>query len=220
MCGITGFWDRGSASSEQSRARLRAMTDTLRYRGPDDAGDFLEDDAGLALGSRRLAIVDLSMHGHQPIASPDGRYVLAFNGEIYNFKDLRRELERTGIRFRGTSDTEVVVAGVQHWGLHQTLLRCNGMFALALWDRRERRLQLARDRFGEKPMYYGWAGTTFLFGSELKALRAHPAFDGEIERDVVALYFRHNCIPAPYSIYRTIAKLPPASVVTLEAATV
>jgi asparagine synthase (glutamine-hydrolysing) len=219
MCGIAGFWDRGPARSEQSRARLLAMTDTLRHRGPDDAGDFLEEDVGLALGSRRLAIVDLSMHGHQPMASPDGRYVLAFNGEIYNFKDLRHELERSGLRFRGTSDTEVVVAGAQHWGLHETLLRCNGMFALALWDRRERRLQLARDRFGEKPLYYGWAGTTLLFGSELKALRAHPAFDGEIDRDAVALYFRHNCIPAPYSIYRTIAKLPPASVVTIEAAT-
>jgi len=218
MCGIAGFWDYEPARTEQSRARLVAMTDTLRHRGPDDAGVFLEEGTCLALGSRRLAVVDLSAHGHQPMASPDGRYVLAFNGEIYNFGDLRRELEAAGMRFRGSGDTEVVVAGAQHWGLLETLRRCNGMFGLALWDRRERRLELARDRFGEKPLYYGWAGTAFLFGSELKALRAHPGFDGEIDRGALALYFRHNCIPAPYSIYTTFAKLPPASIVTIDAA--
>jgi len=195
------------------------MTDTLRHRGPDDGGVFLEEGTSLALGSRRLAVVDLSEHGHQPMASPDGRYVLAFNGEIYNFRDLRRELEAAGIGFRGSGDTEVVVAAAQHWGLVETLRRCNGMFGLALWDRRERTLQLARDRFGEKPLYFGWAGTALLFGSELKALRAHPAFDGAIDRDALALYFRHNCIPAPYSIYTTFAKLPPASIVTFDAST-
>ena len=219
MCGIAGFWDRGPVPADQARTRIVAMTETLRHRGPDDAGDFLEESAGLALGARRLAIVDLSVHGHQPMASPDERFVVAFNGEIYNFRDLRRELEGSGMRFRGSSDTEVLVAAVQHWGLHDALVRCNGMFALALWDRHERRLQLARDRFGEKPLYYGWAGGAFLFGSELKALRAHPAFEGEIDRDVLALYFRHNCVPAPYSIYGNIAKLPPASIVTLGPAT-
>jgi asparagine synthase (glutamine-hydrolysing) len=195
------------------------MTDTLAHRGPDDAGVFVEEGTALALGARRLAIVDLSAHGHQPMASPDGRYVLAFNGEIYNFKDLRRDLESAGLRFAGSGDTEVLVAAVQHWGLPETLQRSNGMFGLALWDRLQRRLHLARDRFGEKPLYYGWAGTAFLFGSELKALRAHPNFDAPIDRDVVALYFRHNCIPAPYSIYSSIAKLPPASVVTIDAVT-
>ncbi|HUY22808.1 MAG TPA: asparagine synthase (glutamine-hydrolyzing) [Acidimicrobiales bacterium] len=218
MCGIAGFWDRGPAGADEAGRRIVAMTDTLRHRGPDDAGDFVEEAAGLALGARRLAIVDLSEHGHQPMVSPDGRFVLAFNGEIYNFADLRAELEATGTRFRGTSDTEVLVTAVQAWGLRQALVRCNGMFALALWDRRERRLHLARDRFGEKPLYYGWSRGAFLFGSELKALRAHPAFAAEVDRDVVALYFRHNCVPAPFSIYRGIAKLPVASIVTLEAA--
>ncbi len=219
MCGIAGFWDREPLRSEQARQRVVAMTQTLRHRGPDDSGEFLEETAGLALGARRLAIVDLSALGHQPMASPDGRYVLAFNGEIYNFPDLRRELEAEGVRFSGGSDTEVLVAAVQHWGLHEALVRSNGMFALALWDRRDRRLHLARDRFGEKPLYYGWAGHCLLFGSELKALRAHPAFDGAIDRDALALYFRHNCIPAPYSIYGDTAKLPPASVVTIEEST-
>src|SRR5580704_14399777 len=171
----------GPVRAEESRKRLVAMTTTLRHRGPDDAGAFLEDDVALALGSRRLAVVDLSLHGHQPMASSDGRYVLAFNGEIYNFRDLRRELEARGVRFRGSGDTEVLVAAVQHWGLREALVRCNGMFGLALWDRSEHRLQLARDRFGEKPLYYGWAGTAFLFGSELKALRAHPGFAAEID---------------------------------------
>ncbi len=219
MCGLTGFWDRAPARVEQSRARLSAMTDTLRHRGPDDSGAFVDPDVAVALGSRRLAVVDLSEHGHQPMVSPDGRYVLAFNGEVYNFRDLRRELEAAGMGFRGSGDTEVVVAAAQHWGLADTLVRCNGMFALALWDRRERTLQLARDRFGEKPLYYGWSGTAFLFGSELKALRAHPAFDATVDRDALALYFRHNCVPAPYSIHRAVAKLPPASILTLDLST-
>jgi asparagine synthase (glutamine-hydrolysing) len=195
------------------------MSDTLRHRGPDDVGAYVEEDVGVALGTRRLAIVDLSEHGHQPMVSPDGRYVLAFNGEIYNFRDLRRELEAAGMRFRGSGDTEVLVGAMQHWGLDETLRRSNGMFGLALWDRHERRLHLARDRFGEKPLYYGWAGTAFLFGSELKALRAHPGFNGAIDRDALALYFRHNCVPAPYSVYKGFAKLPPGSFVTLDAAT-
>jgi len=192
------------------------MTDTLRHRGPDDAGSFLEEGAGLALGSRRLAIIDLSSHGHQPMASTDDRYVVAYNGEIYNFRDLRGELESAGDRFRGSSDTEVLVHALQRWGVHEALARCNGMFALAVWDRQERRLHLGRDRFGEKPLYYGWMGGALLFGSELKALRAHGAFAPELDRDVLALYFRHNCVPAPYSVYRGVTKLAPGAVVTFE----
>jgi len=215
MCGITGFWERGDTRSAQWRPRLVSMTDTLRHRGPDDAGEFVDEDAAVALGSRRLAIVDLSPTGHQPMASTDGRYVMAYNGEVYNFGELRRELEGAGHRFAGTSDTEVLLAAVQHRGLEDTLRRANAMFALAVWDRKRRALHLARDRFGEKPLYYGWAGTTFLFGSELKALQAHPAFRGEVDRDVVALYLRHNCVPAPYSIFRGIAKLAPGSSVTI-----
>ncbi|MGD0381573.1 MAG: asparagine synthase (glutamine-hydrolyzing) [Acidimicrobiales bacterium] len=219
MCGITGFWDRGSSRVDEARRSLLAMSETLRHRGPDDNGEFLEEGAGVALASRRLAIVDLSRHGHQPMVSSDGRFVLAYNGEIYNYRDLRAQLEAAGHRFGGGSDTEVVLTAAQHWGLHGALVRCNGMFALSLWDRRERRLHLARDRFGEKPLYYGWSGPALLFGSELKALRAHPIFDGEIDRGALALYFRHNCVPAPYSIYRTVAKLAPASIVTFEEGT-
>jgi len=195
--------------------RVVAMTDTLRHRGPDDAGSFVDAVTGIALGTRRLAIIDLSALGHQPMVSSDGRYVVSFNGEIYNFSDLRAELEGLGHRFRGSSDTEVFVASIQRWGVRDTLARCNGMFGVAVWDNQERQLHLARDRFGEKPLYYGWAGNTFLFGSELKALRAHPAFRTEVDRDVLALYLRHNCVPAPYSAFKGIAKLPPGTFVTL-----
>ncbi len=215
MCGIAGFWDRRPARAEEMEDRVVAMTDTLRHRGPDDAGSFVDAVTGIALGTRRLAIIDLSAHGHQPMVSSDSRYVVSFNGEIYNFSDLRAELEGLGHRFRGSSDTEVFVASVQRWGVRDTLARCNGMFGLAVWDNRERQLHLARDRFGEKPLYYGWAGNAFLFGSELKALRAHPAFRTEVDRDVLALYLRHNCVPAPYSAFKGIAKLPPGTFVTL-----
>jgi len=215
MCGIAGFWDRRPARAEEMEDRVVAMTDTLRHRGPDDAGSFVDAVTGIALGTRRLAIIDLSALGHQPMVSSDGRYVVSFNGEIYNFSDLRAELEGLGHRFRGSSDTEVFVASIQRWGVRDTLPRCNGMFGVAVWDNQERQLHLARDRFGEKPLYYGWAGNTFLFGSELKALRAHPAFRTEVDRDVLALYLRHNCVPAPYSAFKGIAKLPPGTFVTL-----
>ncbi len=173
MCGITGFLSRRQGRSEELSDGLAPMTATLRHRGPDDAGSWIDAEAGVALGHRRLSIVDLSEQGRQPMVSSDGRYVLDYNGEIYNHRDLRRSLERDGARFRGTSDTEVLVAAIAAWGLRTALQRCNGMFALALWDRRERRLALARDRLGEKPLYYGWSGPTLLFGSELKALRAY-----------------------------------------------
>ncbi len=219
MCGIAGFWDRQPARAEDLQGRVVGMIDTLRHRGPDDAGSFVDAAAGIALGTRRLAIIDLSAQGHQPMASSDGRYVVSFNGEIYNFSELRAGLEGLGHRFRGSSDTEVFVASVQRWGVRATLARCNGMFGLAVWDNQERQLHLARDRFGEKPLYYGWAGSAFLFGSELKALRAHPAFRTEVDRDVLALYLRHNCVPAPFSAFKGIAKLPPGMFVTLGAST-
>ncbi len=195
------------------------MTDTLRHRGPDDAGVFVDAEAGIALGTRRLAIMDLSAHGHQPMESADGRYVVTYNGEVYNFAKLRSELEGAGHRFRGGSDTEVLVAAIERWGMEQALVRSNGMFGLAVWDRRDQKLRLARDRFGEKPLYYGWAGSAFVFGSELKALRAHPGFSAEIDRDALALYFRHNCIPSPFSIYRGVAKLTAGNIVTIERST-
>jgi asparagine synthase (glutamine-hydrolysing) len=191
------------------------MVDTLRHRGPDDSGAWADAKAGIALGHRRLSIVDLSPEGHQPMHSVCGRYVVSFNGEIYNFKALRRELEGLGYAFRGHSDTEVMLACISQWGLLSAVTRFNGMFAFALWDRREKLLHLVRDRMGEKPLYYGWMGKTFLFGSELKSLRSHPDFNTQIDRDALTLYMRHNYVPAPYSIYTGISKVQPGMIVTI-----
>lgn len=218
MCGITGFWQSPGEGEVDLLARARAMALQMEHRGPDDAGEWADETAGVALGFRRLAIVDLSPTGHQPMASASGRYVIIFNGEVYNFASVRAELERLGHRFRGTSDTEVILAAVEQWGLTAALERFIGMFAIALWDRQERALHLVRDRLGIKPIYYGWMGGAFLFGSELKSLAAHPAFRAEIDRDALALYLRHGYVPSPYSIYRGIHKLPPGSVLTLRAA--
>jgi asparagine synthase (glutamine-hydrolysing) len=216
VCGIAGVLEPRRESAQPAlRGAVERMTETLRHRGPDDEGVWVEPGIGLA--SRRLAVIDLSREGHQPMASASGRYVLAFNGEIYNFRALRADLEGQGHRFRGHSDTEVLLAAIEEWGLLPALERSNGMFALALWDRRERVLRLARDRLGEKPLYYGWAGRTLLFGSELKALRAHPAFSAEVDRAALTQFLRHKYVPAPRSIYRGVAKLPPGSVVSVDA---
>ncbi len=190
------------------------MSYTLLHRGPDDGGIWVDAEVGIALGFRRLSILDLSSEGHQPMHSVSGRYVIVFNGEIYNFLELRQELEALGHYFRGHSDTEVMLASFSQWGLEGAIERFNGMFAFALWDRQERVLYLGRDRLGEKPLYYGCVGQTFLFGSELKALKAYPRFRAEINRDALALFVRHSCIPAPYSIYKGIYKLPPGTVLT------
>ena len=214
MCGIVGSWSRDTGSEELADAVTR-MADAVRHRGPDDAGVWCDPDTGLALGHRRLSILDLSPEGHQPMPSRDGRWVIAFNGEIYNFAALRAELEARGVRFRGHSDTEVLVEGIASWGLVPTLQRAAGMFAIAVWDRAERTLHLARDRFGEKPLYYGRNGGHFLFGSELKALRAHPAWQGRIDRGALTLYFRFNYVPAPFSIYEGIRKLLPGHVASV-----
>jgi asparagine synthase (glutamine-hydrolysing) len=214
MCGIAGIFESAAGKSRQDLvAAVLRMSDRLRHRGPDDEGCWIDEDAGIAFGHRRLAIVDLSPAGHQPMVSASGRYVLNYNGEIYNAEELRLELVQLGAApaFCGHSDTELMLAAFEHWGLAESLERFNGMFAFALWDRQQRALYLARDRFGEKPLYYGWTNGTLLFGSELKALLAHPAFRGEIDRDALALFLRYNCIPAPYSIYRGVQKLPPAT---------
>jgi asparagine synthase (glutamine-hydrolysing) len=214
MCGLTGFWQPRGCGADEAQAIIRRMADTLIHRGPDDAGAWLDVSAGLALGHRRLAILDLSPAGHQPMLSASGRFVIAFNGEIYNHLALRDELAKVGAggtAWRGHSDTETLLAAVEAWGVEAALKKAVGMFVLALWDGETRTLTLARDRMGEKPLYYGWQGGVFLFGSELKALRAHPAFAGEIDRDALALYLRHNYVPAPFSIYRGIYKLPPGT---------
>lgn len=209
MCGITGYWSLGTGVHPDT---IRRMTDRIAHRGPDAAGVWLDEGAGLALGHQRLSILDLSPAGAQPMISADGRLVLVFNGEIYNHRALRTEVEAAGwsAGWRGHSDTETLLAALQLWGVAATLTRLNGMFAFALWDRSTRCLTLARDRAGEKPLYYGRAGGSFLFGSELKALRAHPDWHGETDRDVLALYLRHAYVPDPCCIYAGMHKLPPA----------
>ena len=208
MCGVTGYLQPAGGGSAEMSARVNRMAQTLLHRGPDDEGSWVDAAAGVALGFRRLAILDLSPAGHQPMVSADGRYVVILNGEIYNFRELRAELSALGHGFVGHSDTEVLLASAVEWGVERAVERWNGMFAIALWDRKERTLHLVRDRFGEKPMYYGWMGDVFLFGSEIKALRAHPAFSAEVDRDALALYSRFGYVPAPHSIYRGISKLP------------
>lgn len=217
MCGITGFFDNNLQSATEMNVTTRQMAGTLKHRGPDAGDVWIDADNGIALGHRRLAIVDLSPTGEQPMISESGRYVIILNGEIYNFRALRHDLEAEGHRFRGTSDTEVMLAAFEEWGVAEAVPKFNGMFAFAVWDRRERVLYLSRDRMGEKPLYYGYAGDTFLFGSELKALARHPKFQGAIDREALALYLRHNYIPAPYSVYQKISKLCPGCILTLRA---
>ena len=221
MCGVAGYLGRGAWSkSDTAHSILTRMADSIKARGPDDWGVWHDAEA-IGLAHRRLSILDLSSAGHQPMVSDDGRYVISFNGEIYNHLDLRRELDdlSAGVAWRGRSDTETLLAGFVGWGIKATIERCIGMFAFAVWDKREQVLTLGRDRLGEKPLYYGWQGSgkgaCFLFGSELKALKAHPAFSAEIDRGALCLMMRHGYIPAPHSIYRGVFKLQPGSLLTL-----
>ena len=185
------------------------MASKVKHRGPDDSGSWVDGEQGIALAHSRLSVLELSPAGHQPMISPSGRFVIVYNGEIYNHLELREQLE--GVVWRGHSDTETLLAAIDAWGVLATLKKCVGMFAFALWDRKNHILTLARDRLGEKPLYYGWQDNVFIFGSELKALRAHPAFQGEIDRGALALFLRYNYIPAPYSIYKGIHKLLPGT---------
>ena len=213
MCGITGFL--GFPASGSAEGVLRSMTGAIAHRGPDDAGFWLDAEQQVALGHRRLSIVDLSPLGHQPMLSANGRFVIVFNGEIYNFMEVRSRLEASGCApdWRGHSDTEVILAAVSAWGVERAIEAFTGMFAIALWDREQRTLVLARDRLGEKPLYYGWCGDTFFFSSELKSLRRWPDWKPEVDRGAVALLMRHNYVPAPYSIYRNVFKLQPGTFV-------
>lgn len=219
MCGIAGMLTR----SRPDEGELRGMLQSIAHRGPDDEGAWLDQDAGVALGHRRLSIVDLSPSGRQPMISASGRFVLILNGEIYNHAELRTELEATGQApeggWRGRSDTETFLEAVAAWGLEDALARSTGMFAFALWDRQRRILSLVRDRFGEKPLYYGWVGGDFAFASELKALRAHPRFANPIDRQALHLFASRTWIRSPLSIYESLFKLPPAAIleVTFEA---
>ncbi len=222
MCGIAGFITAGEYNSLGDQERLLAsMSNTIAHRGPDDEGSWSDLAKGVWLGHRRLAIVDLSAAGHQPMKSASGRYIIIFNGEIYNHLLLRQEIEATGEvqSWYGHSDTETLLVGFDVWGIQGTVERTVGMFAFAVWDRQNSTLTLGRDRLGEKPLYYGWQGqgnsAVFLFGSELKVLRAHPAFENNINRGALSLQLRHNYIPAPYSIYKGISKLLPGSLLTV-----
>jgi asparagine synthase (glutamine-hydrolysing) len=218
MCGICGAFTPGGGEPI-SESIVAGMTATLERRGPDSGGTWVDERGEVMLGHRRLAIVDLSDAGHQPQVSPNGRYVITYNGELYNHLDLRAELEKAGEApsWNGHSDTQTLLACVSAWGVRRTLEASIGMFAFALWDRQERSLTLARDRMGEKPLYFGWQGDTLLFGSELQALQAHPSFRAEVDRDALALLLRHNAIPVPYSIFRGIRKLEPGHFITISA---
>jgi asparagine synthase (glutamine-hydrolysing) len=219
MCGIAGVWKQRGGNGTSVFEIVSRMAATLSHRGPDDQGIWTSEDGRLSFGHRRLSILDRSSAGHQPMRSHCGRYVVAFNGEIYNFMEIRAELDEIGppLDWRGHSDTEVMLAALSRWGIADSLTKFTGMFAIALWDRKTQLLHLARDRMGEKPLYYGWLGGSFVFGSELKSLRVHPEWSGEIDRNALALYVRYDYVPTPFSIYKGISKLPPGTVLSVRA---
>ena len=216
MCGLAGCWQPAGGDADALRLAARRMAGTLIHRGPDDDGDWVDGEAGLAFAFRRLAILDTSPAGHQPMVSAGGRYVLQFNGEIYNFRDLRAELAAAGVGFRGGSDTEVILAALERWGVAAAIARLWGMFACAIWDRADRALWLARDRLGKKPLYYAWTGGAWLFGSELSSLRAHPDCPAAVDRGALASLLRYGYVPAPATILTAVRKLPPATLLRLE----
>ena len=212
MCGINGFYSKSSSTFDNVIVK---MNSAISHRGPDTNGAWLDKNSGIVLGHQRLSIIDLSASGNQPMRSSSGQFTITYNGEVYNHLEIRKELEKSNsnLKWRGFSDTETLLEAIDFWGIEKSLQKIDGMFAFGLWNQKTRSLVLARDRIGEKPLYFGWQGKgenkVFLFGSELKALKVHPEFDGAINRDAIALQLRHNCIPAPYSIYNDIYKLLP-----------
>ncbi|HEX4604217.1 MAG TPA: asparagine synthase (glutamine-hydrolyzing), partial [Candidatus Angelobacter sp.] len=215
MCGIAGFWLKKPLAGSPVEL-LSRMGELLAHRGPDDSGVFYDRNAGLGLSFRRLSIIDLSVEGRQPMASVSGRYTIIFNGEVYNYEEIRAELGPHP--WRGHSDTEVMLAAIECWGLNAAVQRFVGMFAFALWDNIEQRLHLVRDRIGIKPLYYGSIDGSFVFASELKSLKIFPGFQGRIDRDTLAAYMRCAYVPAPYSIYHGIHQLPGGQILTLSSA--
>lgn len=223
MCGIAGYLRPNDwQNAEKSKETLIQMAAAISSRGPDDFGVWQNETGSVGLAHRRLSVVDLSPAGHQPMISSSGRYVMVYNGEIYNHAEIRKELQNAGIApaWRGNSDTESILAGFDTWGVQKTLQRCAGMFAFALWDREHSTLTLGRDRMGEKPLYYGWVdspgGLSLVFGSEIKSLKQYDEFAGRIDRGSLCLFLRHNYIPAPYSIYENVQKLEPGNTITFD----
>ena len=218
MCGVVGFFQPDGFAPAEAKSISFTMADTIAHRGPDDAGVWLDSESGIALAYRRLAVIDLSAAGHQPMRSKSGRYIIVFNGEIYNHAEIRKRVNSrllNAVSWSGSSDTEAFLAAIECFGLRNALQDAVGMFAFALWDRQERTLYLARDRLGEKPMYFGWQNRVFMFGSELKALGPHPSFQADIDREALVLFLRHSYIPSPWSIYKGIRKLTPGTYVKL-----
>ena len=214
MCGLVGFWD-GQSSLQDPYSIISKMTDRLRHRGPNDKGIWCDAEQGIALGHRRLAILDLSSQGHQPMHSHNDRYVIIYNGEIYNYLELKKQLQKNNHHFTSHSDTEVILTLISSYGLDAALQRISGMFAFALWDKKNKVLHLARDRMGEKPLYYGRVNQCWVFGSELKAIRVYPHFENKVDRASLALLMQYGYIPAPNSIYEHIYKLPPGHYLSL-----
>ncbi len=216
MCGISGIF--GNLRKDELAISVQKMSATLTHRGPDDAGTWINEESGIAFGHQRLSIVDLSSVGHQPMMSPCGRFSVIFNGEIYNHLQLRDKLNASAYKqsWKGHSDTETLVSAFSQWGIEKTLIQLVGMFAIAVWDTRIKKLYLIRDRFGEKPLYYGWSNNTFLFGSELKALRSYKGFNNEIDRNVLSLYMQYMYVPSPYSIFKDVYKLDPGCILEID----
>src|SRR5258708_15707466 len=219
MCGIAGLFRPGGGDESALAGYAKRMADTLTHRGPDAGGVWTNAAAGRAFGHRRLSILDLSEAGAQPMRSDCGRFTVTFNGEIYNLLDIRSELEASGAgpNWRGHSDTETLLYAVRQWGVAGALQRFIGMFAFALWDEKEQALALCRDRFGEKPLFYGWCGRDLVFASELKALAVHPEWSPSLDRNALTAYMRYSYVPAPSTIWRSIKKIPSASFVMFAA---
>lgn len=217
MCGLVGYWRPGGGEAAGAmRQTVSRMADILRARGPDDEGTWIDAESGVALGHRRLAVIDVSSSGHQPMQSASGQLVISYNGELYNADELRRDLEQTGSRFHGHSDTEILIEACATWGVETAVKRASGMFAFALWDRSERALYLARDRVGIKPLYWGWQGDTLFFGSQMKAFAPHPGWKPELDLDAVASYVRFGYVPSPHAIYKGMAKLDPGHILRID----
>ncbi|MCK5295721.1 MAG: asparagine synthase (glutamine-hydrolyzing), partial [Alphaproteobacteria bacterium] len=216
MCGIAGFIELKKQSSNQElEATAAAMADKIIHRGPDDGGVWADEENGIAFAHRRLSIIDLSSEGSQPMTSSCGRFIIVYNGEIYNYQDIANDLSAEGATFKGHSDTEVLLEAVSRWGLVKALEASNGMFAFALWDKKEKQLHLCRDRFGQKPLFYGWSNGVFLFSSELKTFDAHKSFAQSVNSGSLTLYLRHGFVPAPYSVFENIFKLTAGTYLTL-----